>query len=377
MSAAIEQRNQDATCYLGNLDEKVTEGLLWELMVQFGPVVNVHMPKDKVTGKYIGYGFVEYKNEDDAEYATKVVNMVKLYGKPLKVNKAAADKRIVDIGANIFLGNLDPEVDEKLLYDTFSAFGGITKTPTVLTDPETGVSKGFGFISFDTFEASDLAIECMNGQFLSNRAIVVQYAFRKDTPGERHGSQAERILAASNPQKFKPNTHFSAQLGEVTSATAPAPNPQQYLYDQLPVDAHQQHQMQQHMGQMGYLNPNPMMMMQQHQQHHFGGGYGGGYDQMSQMQYMQHQSAPPYQQQYGAYINMSHGGAPPPPPLPSGMNGSNSSSMMMGTASALPPPPPAVPVPPPLPSSAGGAPLPAAPPPSVELPPPPPPPPSL
>jgi splicing factor 3B subunit 4 len=48
MSAAIEQRNQEATCYVGNLDEKVNEELLWELMLQAGPVINVHMPKDKV-----------------------------------------------------------------------------------------------------------------------------------------------------------------------------------------------------------------------------------------------------------------------------------------------------------------------------------------
>ena len=34
MSAAIEQRNQDATCYVGNLDERVHEELLWELMLQ-------------------------------------------------------------------------------------------------------------------------------------------------------------------------------------------------------------------------------------------------------------------------------------------------------------------------------------------------------
>jgi RNA recognition motif-containing protein len=35
------------------------------------------------------------------------------------------------VGANVFIGNLDPEVDEKLLYDTFSAFGVILQTPKV------------------------------------------------------------------------------------------------------------------------------------------------------------------------------------------------------------------------------------------------------
>lgn len=49
-SASIQQRNQDATVYTGNLDDQVTEELLWELYTQVGVVVHVHMPKDKVTG---------------------------------------------------------------------------------------------------------------------------------------------------------------------------------------------------------------------------------------------------------------------------------------------------------------------------------------
>lgn len=182
----------------------------------------------QVTGLHLGYGFVEFRGEEDAEYAIKVMNMIKVYGKPIKVNKASQDKRIVDIGANIFVGNLDRDVDEKLLYDTFSAFGGITQTPKIMRDPDTGHSKGYGFISFDSFEASDLAIECMNGQFLANRPIVVQYAFKKDSQGERHGSQAERLIAASNPVRLRPHTTFAAPITGVPGAqqqvlTAPAP----------------------------------------------------------------------------------------------------------------------------------------------------------
>jgi RNA recognition motif-containing protein len=144
---------------------------------------------------------------------------------------------MLDVGANLFIGNLDPEVDEKLLYDTFSAFGVIMQTPKVcmagdslrllssgqsnssgvaacyncrwslvdssgwtnallilsnqiMRDPDTGNSKGFGFVNFASFEASDAAIEAMNGQHLCNRPISVTYAFRKDAKGERHGSAA-------------------------------------------------------------------------------------------------------------------------------------------------------------------------------------------
>ena len=235
MSAAIEQRNQDATVYVGNLDEKVHDEMLWELMLQAGPVVNVHMPKDKVNGQHQGYGFVEFRTEEDADYAMKIMNMIKVFGKPIKVNKASQDKKLTEVGANIFIGNLDPDVDEKLLYDTFSAFGGITQTPKIMRDPDTGASKGYGFCSFESFEASDLAIECMNGQYLCNRSIVVQYAFKKESQGERHGSQAERMIAASMPQRGKPHTLFSGGEGDAVSGHIPAMSMPSHMSMSMPM----------------------------------------------------------------------------------------------------------------------------------------------
>ncbi|GLI69589.1 hypothetical protein VaNZ11_014249, partial [Volvox africanus] len=231
-----QDRNQEATVYVGNLDVQVTEELVWELFTQAGPVVNVYMPKDRVTSQHQGYGFVEFKGEEDADYAIKILNMIKMYGKAIRVNKASQDKRQADVGANLFIGNLDPDVDEKLLYDTFSAFGVIVNTPKIMRDPETGNSRGFGFVSYDCFEASDAAIEAMNGQYLCNRAITVSYAFKKDTKGERHGTPAERLLAAQQREKMaaqsRPNQLFAEgpklkgqQVGQPPAGPAPPTAP--------------------------------------------------------------------------------------------------------------------------------------------------------
>lgn len=194
---AQTERNPEATVYVGNLDEKVTEPLLWEIFIQMGPVKAVTIPKDRISQVHQGYGFVEFSGEQDAEYAVKIMNQVRIFGKPIKVTRSASDKKTLDVGANLFVGNLDPvEVDERLLYETFSVFGTIITAPTIARDVGTGVSRGFGFVSFDCFEASDRAIEAMNGQYLCNRPISVSYAFKKDNQGERHGSAAERLLAA-------------------------------------------------------------------------------------------------------------------------------------------------------------------------------------
>lgn len=200
--AALQERNQDATLYVGDLDIQVSEAVLWELMLQAGTVVNVHIPKDKVTGLHSGYGFVEFLTEDDADYAIKVMSMIKLYGKSIRINKASQDKKTLDVGANLFIGNLSPEVDEKLLYDTFSTFGVIISTPKIMKDTISGESKGYAFVSYDSFESSDAAIASLNGQYLGGKPISVTYALKKDSKADRHGSAAERLLAANNPNSL-------------------------------------------------------------------------------------------------------------------------------------------------------------------------------
>jgi RNA recognition motif-containing protein len=60
--------------------------------------------------------------------------------------QASYDKKQLDVGANLFIGNLDPNVDDTLLFNTFSTFGPITTTAKVsllpflvtTTDPLTG-----------------------------------------------------------------------------------------------------------------------------------------------------------------------------------------------------------------------------------------------
>lgn len=101
-------------------------------MLQAGRIVNVHLPKDRVTQTHQGYGFVEFISEEDAEYAARIMNQVRLYGKPIRVNKASADKqKTVEIGAELFVGNLDPMVTEQTLYDTFGRFGSLVAAPKV------------------------------------------------------------------------------------------------------------------------------------------------------------------------------------------------------------------------------------------------------
>lgn len=212
-------RNADATVHVAQLDEKVTDALLLELMVQAAPVRHVYIPRNRITGAHYGYGFCEFYTPLDAQYAAKVFNLVHVFSKPIRISQSTLDRRSQDVGANLFIGNLVDEVDEKLLYDAFSAFGPILEAPYIMRDPNTNESKRYGFVKYTSFENSDAAITAMNGQYICNAPISVQYAFKKDSDTrEKHGSQAERILAQSGAEarlratvesQLRPHTLFS------------------------------------------------------------------------------------------------------------------------------------------------------------------------
>ncbi|KAL6822177.1 RNA-binding domain-containing protein [Trichoderma camerunense] len=219
------EQDKEATVYIGNIDERATSAMVYEIMLQMGPIHNIHMPRDRVTQTHQGFGFVEFRTPADAEYAANVMNGIKLYGKSLRVNKASADKqKAAEVGAELFIGNLDPMVDEKILYDTFSRFGPLLSIPKVARE-DSGASKGFGFVSYGDFESSDAAISNLHGQYILSKEVSVQYAFKKDGKGERHGDQAERALAAqAKSRNILPEAQPLPQAFLMNSApAAPAP----------------------------------------------------------------------------------------------------------------------------------------------------------
>ena len=48
------------------------------------------MPKDRISMTHQGYGFCEFLTEEHADYACKIMNQIKLFGKPIRVNMASS-----------------------------------------------------------------------------------------------------------------------------------------------------------------------------------------------------------------------------------------------------------------------------------------------
>ncbi|KAK2404197.1 RNA-binding (RRM/RBD/RNP motifs) family protein [Trifolium repens] len=85
--------NSSCTVYIGNLDERVTDRVLYDILIQAGRVVDLHIPKDKESEKPKGFAFAEYETEEIADYAVKLFSgLVTLYKRTLKFAISGRDK---------------------------------------------------------------------------------------------------------------------------------------------------------------------------------------------------------------------------------------------------------------------------------------------
>lgn len=90
----------------------------------------------------------------------------------------------------IFVGNLAWSVSERDLYDNFANFGQIEDCK-LITDRETGRSRGFGFITFTNDNEGQAAIEAMNGKDLNGRPVKVNEAHARPQRREKSWSREQ------------------------------------------------------------------------------------------------------------------------------------------------------------------------------------------
>lgn len=89
------------------------------------------------------------------------------------------------MGKKLYVGNLPFSVNEQFLTDTFSRFGTV-ESAKLITDRDTGRSKGFGFVEMSSDSEAAEAISAMNGSDCDGRPLTVSEA-RPQAPREGGG----------------------------------------------------------------------------------------------------------------------------------------------------------------------------------------------
>ena len=90
------------------------------------------------------------------------------------------------MSVRLYVGNLPFSATEQDLEELFSQSGQVDSA-NVVTDRDTGRSRGFGFVEMETQEAADAAIQALNGYELSGRALTVNEARPKENRSPRGG----------------------------------------------------------------------------------------------------------------------------------------------------------------------------------------------
>jgi len=89
----------------------------------------------------------------------------------------------------LYIGNLPFNAEESALRELFETSGATVGSVQIITDRETGRSRGFGFVELDSPDQVEAAIESVNGKELMGRALIVNEAREQTKRGPRTGGR--------------------------------------------------------------------------------------------------------------------------------------------------------------------------------------------
>ena len=225
-------RSTFTNVYCNNIPVGTTKEKLTELFTPFGAVTSClvsNAPDSKNRGTT--YAFINFAEPAQATAAINGLNGQDPLnsGKKLLVTQAQSretrERQLKELfeqrrlerakkyqGINVYTKNLPETMDDNGLRELFSKFGNISSAK-VMMNPQTGKSRGFGFVCFTTPEEATKAVSGMNQQMVEGKPLYVSLAQRKDVRRaalEMQFAQQQKI-PGMGPQPMYPPLYYTPQ----------------------------------------------------------------------------------------------------------------------------------------------------------------------
>jgi len=211
-------------CYVKNFPEDVTDERFEEEFKKYGEVTSCKVMR-KEDGTSRGFGFVNFKEADHAKAACEAINASKVFGGEREVYCGRAEKeserkeklrkkydaiRMERLKnnqlVNLYIKNLDDNIDDEKLRTTFEQFGTITSAKVMRDKDRPEVSKGFGFVCFAQPEEATRAVTAMNGQMVGTKPIYVALHQPIEIRRQMQAAQGQR------PQQMLPRFQVGSAM---------------------------------------------------------------------------------------------------------------------------------------------------------------------
>ncbi|KAK0585980.1 hypothetical protein LWI29_037264 [Acer saccharum] len=227
----VLRSGEEARLYVGNLPYTMTSSQLSEVFGEAGRVLSAQIVYDRVTDRSRGFGFITMKSMEEAKEAIRLFDGSQIGGRTVKVNfpevprggertikgpkiqrggeRDVMEPRIqnsyrgyIDSPHKIYAGNLGWGLSSQGLRDVFADQPGLLSAK-VIYERDSGRSRGFGFVSFETAEDAESALNALNGVEVEGRPLRLNVAAERDS---------------SPPPTMERNTENSLDSSELLSS---------------------------------------------------------------------------------------------------------------------------------------------------------------
>lgn len=208
--------SRSVSLYIGDLAPEVSEQLLYDIFNPVATVASLRVCRHAVTRKSLGYAYMNFHSQQDAEHIIDTMNYHTIQGRECRIMWSQRDPSMRKSGvSNVFVKGLPADFFSKDLHDLFSVFGNIQSCK--VARKADGESKRYGFVQFDNQDAADASIERLNKKIVNECELTVERYNKPQNSSRKYTNLFVKNIPRDIKNKDDLRNMFES-YGDITSA---------------------------------------------------------------------------------------------------------------------------------------------------------------